>query len=743
MIVEYIYISNGRSKQLLNFSNQYSYIFSGYNVKRTYNKSYIKELFGKNITNINALIGENGAGKTTILRTILGLLNNRINHQFKYLVIFREENRFYFASNIQRKISCNFQAVRKSIDFISNKLNIIFYSNVFDGNNIYKSNKITKNISTNAIIEDHLSYSSFSLNSYQKQQNDYNILFTILNRKDLELDNYIKIPDEIYLQINESNIITKLDTIINEFRTLNIEIKIQENKELGILDIIFYNYYLKLVKWIEDLFYILYSNADNNLGRIIWNEYEFEETWENLNINQEAETDKVIATLKRNIKTIILENVEEFYGDQLTLSIKIKKDILNLRTKYNLTNHSWEYIVDEMNSLIDQFDKESNLTDEEFEKVKITMLNLDINIRNIKSKFKKWINRRTQINNITDFIDEIEAECINLLKQNIKTKIYDGYLHIEDDIFIDYDEMYVDILENEFKELDSYQLELKASYKYFENDYLSEFINIFKNKIDEVRGHLYIVEKLLSEAKNHERSFYRNVLISSKSPIVYEYFNKHHEEKVFELSWRNLSSGEYSFLGFLSRFYKSSKEINKNSNLLIFIDEGELYFHPQWQKKYIFILVKALNHIFRERRIQVIITSHSPFIISDLPHYTIELIDKSKIKKPNDALGIGKTFAANIQDLYANAFFLQGGLTGEFSKYKINEAIKDIMINPYEAYKKQEKYLRLFNLIGEPIVKEKSIELFKRYIAPYDNKMKKEREIQILKERIKLLENEL
>ncbi|MDL2030475.1 ATP-binding protein [Bacillus subtilis] len=744
MIVEYIYISNGNFKQSLNFSNKFSYKFSSNTIKKSNNNSFIKDLFGDNITNINALIGENGAGKTTVLRTILGILNNDLNKEYNYLVVFREEDDFYFASNIQSKINCTFKALRKSINFIANKLNIIFYSNVFDGNNIYRSNKITQNISTNALVEDQLANSSFSLNTYQKEQNEHNILFTILNRKVLELDDYIKIPAEIHLQINEANIITDLDTIINKFRDLDIKISLLEDKEYEILDIISYNYYLKLVKWMEDLTYILNTNADNNLGRIIWNEYEFEKAWINLNINQEAETDDEINELKDNIKSILLKHISEFSGDKEILSIGIKQDILSLKEIYNLTNYSLEYIVTEMNYLIiDQFENKSSLTDEEFDKIKTTMLNLDLNINAIKSNFKEWINSKGPIYKFIDFIDEMESEYLELLRLNSKTKIYDGFLEIEDDVFIDYDEMYIDLIEHEFREIDNYEKEIKESFKIFEIDYLNDLINILKSKVHEIKDHLYKIEQLIGEANYQKGLLNNNISVSSKSHILYEYFKKYHEEKVFAVSWRNLSSGEYSFLGFLSRFYKVNREVYKHSHLLIFIDEGELYFHPQWQKKYIFILIKALNHIFSERKIQIVITSHSPLIISDLPHYSIELIDKSKIINLNDALGIGKTFAANIQDLYANAFFLKGGLTGEFSKYKINEAIKNIMLKPDMAYEKQDYYIKLFNLIGEPIVKEKSIQLLRRYITPYENKFRREKEIKILRERIKLLESEL
>ncbi|MCG3694450.1 AAA family ATPase [Aliarcobacter butzleri] len=55
---------------------------------------------------------------------------------------------------------------------------------------------------------------------------------------------------------------------------------------------------------------------------------------------------------------------------------------------------------------------------------------------------------------------------------------------------------------------------------------------------------------------------------------------------------------------------------NDGENRLILLDEPDNTLHPNWQKEYINLLVTLLKD---KKYIHIIITSHSPFLISDLP----------------------------------------------------------------------------------------------------------------------------
>lgn len=57
-----------------------------------------------------------------------------------------------------------------------------------------------------------------------------------------------------------------------------------------------------------------------------------------------------------------------------------------------------------------------------------------------------------------------------------------------------------------------------------------------------------------------------------------------------EFEWRNLSSGQKALLATYARFYSIGDEVERAANMrledqvLILIDEGELYLHPEWQR---------------------------------------------------------------------------------------------------------------------------------------------------------------
>jgi predicted ATP-binding protein involved in virulence len=132
-------------------------------------------------------------------------------------------------------------------------------------------------------------------------------------------------------------------------------------------------------------------------------------------------------------------------------------------------------------------------------------------------------------------------------------------------------------------------------------------------------------------------------------------------------------------------------------------DEIELYFHPAYQRSFINELCLALGRLYvgDEKAIEsinMVFLTHSPFILSDIPQANIMLLEVDKDK----GISLPKapktqTFAANINELLAGSFFLDGTLMGEFAENKVNELIGAV---------KDEKQLsgaqqRLLNLIGD------------------------------------------
>lgn len=205
-------------------------------------------------------------------------------------------------------------------------------------------------------------------------------------------------------------------------------------------------------------------------------------------------------------------------------------------------------------------------------------------------------------------------------------------------------------------------------------------------------------------------------------------------------TWRSLSSGEQSYLSFMSRFYSLIHERSNNlkKNLFIMIDEGDTGYHPDWQRKFFKNTLQFLSETFKDHRLQIIFTSNTPFLTSDLLKSNILFTQKS-INGPSVFLskdnGNESTFAANIHTLFSDSFYMDGVLIGEYAKKKINQIIT--YINNSKTKKEPNKnYKILIDNIGEPVLRKKLQDM-------WQEKFGLQEELEILKKRIQEVEEEL
>ncbi|MDN3019057.1 AAA family ATPase [Paenibacillus sp. BSR1-1] len=205
--------------------------------------------------------------------------------------------------------------------------------------------------------------------------------------------------------------------------------------------------------------------------------------------------------------------------------------------------------------------------------------------------------------------------------------------------------------------------------------------------------------------------------------------------------WHKLSSGQMNFLNFYSRVHDKIEEINKLENLIFLIDEGELYLHPQWQKEYVSYVVKFLTYFLKRKHIQVIMTSNSPFIVSDLPQSNIILLrkDNGLTKVVTHLDNYQQTFASNIHNLLTNSFFIKDGLISSFAKQKINEVIRILTTGDKEEIESRRvEIIKTIHLIGEPLIKNKLLQMYNQH-----NNLNAYSEVSDLKRSIKNLENRI
>ncbi|MBW7473856.1 AAA family ATPase [Paenibacillus oenotherae] len=266
----------------------------------------------------------------------------------------------------------------------------------------------------------------------------------------------------------------------------------------------------------------------------------------------------------------------------------------------------------------------------------------------------------------------------------------------------------------------------------------SMVIQEYKNKdmlnwIDGAMELVRMLDRCITPENTVDYTFHLPLFTDDKNEIaIMDIMDAHLRASVItsflDFDWRDLSSGQKALLSTYARFHSIADEQERFSNLhlednvLILIDEGELYLHPEWQKRYLNSLIEYLPQIYTNRNIQIIMTSNSPVIISDLPKSHLIFIDKTdKGCKVIDGLLENKqTFAANIHTLFSDAFFMDTGLIGEFAHQKILALINQINSLPSEALYAQSSEMEiLIGQIGEPVLRSKLSSMLKDRIGPY------------------------
>lgn len=220
---------------------------------------------------------------------------------------------------------------------------------------------------------------------------------------------------------------------------------------------------------------------------------------------------------------------------------------------------------------------------------------------------------------------------------------------------------------------------------------------------------------------------------------------------IIDAKFYNMSYGQEQIIDILCKINNviesiDSSHLSSVENIILLLDEPDNAFHPEWSRKFIDLLIKSINEIKSENeylksKFQVILTTHSPFIVSDLPKENILILDNKKSNKYNE---LGNTFGANIHMLLSNNFFMDSTI-GEFAKTKIIECIsfmdryKKNQLNKEEKNcidikKKEISYI--ISQIGEPVIKNRLEKLFKETftIEKNENELKiKKLEEEIIK----------
>ena len=199
------------------------------------------------------------------------------------------------------------------------------------------------------------------------------------------------------------------------------------------------------------------------------------------------------------------------------------------------------------------------------------------------------------------------------------------------------------------------------------------------------------------------------------------------KDKGKHIPYENLSSGEKQFLQtaisviYHIRNIVSVQDLDglaKYYNVNLFLDEVEVCFHPEYQQKFLSLLLGMITEMKLNEgcNINIIVATHSPFILSDIPKSNILYLEDGIV--PDASKGFVNPFCANVNELLRQSFFLSSGLMGTYAKEMIEDLLMYLKPNEQRGYLckrawDEEKSKSFINMIGEPLLKNSLMNLYR------------------------------
>lgn len=254
----------------------------------------------------------------------------------------------------------------------------------------------------------------------------------------------------------------------------------------------------------------------------------------------------------------------------------------------------------------------------------------------------------------------------------------------------------------------------------------------------------YIDKKLkgFDEITDHLPPPFFNFII--KLDKVKKEEKKKENKKDAPILFQRMSSGERQFIYTMSTFVYHIKNILsvqekdrvKYRNINLILDEVELCFHPEYQRRFIDDLIQTIKRLKLnvDCSFNIIIATHSPFVLSDIPICNILYLENGSVKSKSK---FDNPFGANINDILYQSFFLENGFIGEYARKKILETIDLLSLD--KAPESQKGTIKeLISFVGEPLLKN---ELQFLYQEKFKEKDEKDIEIEKLRKELEQYKN--
>lgn len=237
-------------------------------------------------------------------------------------------------------------------------------------------------------------------------------------------------------------------------------------------------------------------------------------------------------------------------------------------------------------------------------------------------------------------------------------------------------------------------------------DRIDELFNISCEKTDatfDLSGNLINKSLTLELKKTHTTSIYMikeieqimklltlQIEVGSNTNFLLLKDNGHFESsltflrkfiRAFSLKWQGLSSGQLALLNLFGRLHSLAEEVKDKESILLLLDEVDLGLHPEWQRKWISTALPIIGEIFKGKYVQIILTTHSPIMLSDIYGENMLMLRKDPETGERQVFYGGEvtstSFGQNIHQLFKESFFLEQ-TKGDYSLKVINATIKAV-----------------------------------------------------------------
>ena len=187
-----------------------------------------------------------------------------------------------------------------------------------------------------------------------------------------------------------------------------------------------------------------------------------------------------------------------------------------------------------------------------------------------------------------------------------------------------------------------------------------------------------------------------------------------------------ISSGEYQYakvLGGIEEYCVKLSTDGGNPHLIYLLDEPETYMHPELCRMLLYRLDKVLMERAVTADIQILISTHSPLLLSDVLPEQVTRLDLDSRGYCLIRNGTDKAyFGANIHTILADGFFLDYTI-GEYARVFLQaklDVLKKIVESGETDNKQLSEIKMIIPLIGDALIKRRFEMLVQQAEAKHD-----------------------